>query len=86
MSQEFVLLIIGAILPPGIDLINKYVKNDKWRFVISLVVCMVVGAIYSALINGFQATLADMTLVFASSQVIYKLIYANTAIQTSIRG
>ena len=86
MNEQIIVLLIGAVSPPIIDLINRYITDNRWRFVVSLVFSAVAGIAYSLIVNGTQATLADATLIFAASQTVYKLIYVDSKIQDKVRG
>jgi len=80
MSLELLNTIIGAILPPFIQLVNQSVKNSNWRYVISVVACLVIGAVIT-FINGqldFTNVLVSAGLIFASAQTTYKLFWSNT--------
>jgi hypothetical protein len=86
MNEQIVVLLIGAVSPPIIDLVNRYVTDSKWRFVVALVFSAVLGIGYSLIVNGVEASLADATLIFAASQTVYKLIYAESKVQERIIG
>lgn len=80
------ILILGVILPPLIDLVNRYVKNDRVRFLISVGFSILVGGIWSVMKNGWENVAQDIGLIFATSQIVYKLIYEKSKIQEKIRG
>lgn len=80
---ETISLILGAVLPPFIDLLTKKVTNSKLRFGISLLVCVVIGAVIN--IQSFKAgeILESLALVFTSSQVIYATYWKESALRSS---
>lgn len=86
MNSQVVLLIIGAILPPFIDLVNRFVPSSNWRFVVSVLFSVMAGAVLSYFDYGFNAVLADAGLLFTASQTIYKLWYENSSLQRVARG
>jgi ABC-type nitrate/sulfonate/bicarbonate transport system permease component len=85
MDQLFMTL-LGAVLPPFTDFINKHVTNSYWRFVISLLVALALGTVLAFLQNDMNAVLSDGTLIFTSSQVVYNLWYGNSDLQNRIRA
>jgi hypothetical protein len=78
--------LVGLILPPFIDFINKNIANSKVRFVVSLVVCSFV-ALALEFMNGTlkyangQEILQSIALIFTSSQVIYKLYWEKSTMR-----
>jgi hypothetical protein len=86
MNDQLLLVIVGAILPPFIDLVNRFVKQSHWRFIISLVFSLVVGGVIAFLQFGWDELLANGGLIFASAQTVYKLWYEKSSWQRTIRG
>jgi uncharacterized membrane protein required for colicin V production len=84
--EELYLVVLGALLPPVIDLVNRFIPNSSLRFIASLVICLTLGSILAFLTSGVEGILADGTIVFAMSQVVYKLWYEKSQLQTKIRG
>ena len=72
MDNKIVEFIIGAVLPPVIDLLNNKIPNGKVRYLVSVAVCLVIGAV----VNLKQLTagdiLASAAIVFAAAQTTYK--------------
>lgn len=80
--------LIGFILPPLIDLINKNVTDSRWRFVISFVTCVGVGMGMN--VGNFNAEsvgsiLGSITVVFSAAQVAYKLYWEKSEVRTKLR-
>lgn len=86
MNSEMILVIVGLVLPPIVDLVNKYVQNSKIRFLISIAFSLVVGGIVSVIQNGWENVAKDIGLIFATSQIVYKLWYEKSGLQDKIRG
>lgn len=82
MNIETLNLIIGAILPPFIQLLNQYVKNSNVRYVISIVTCLGVGSVSTYILGDLNATdmLKSAGVVFASASTTYKLFFDNTEV------
>lgn len=86
MNSEWIVVILGAVLPAVIDIVNKYVKNEKVRFLIAVGFSVVVGGVWSVLQNGWENVAKDIGLIFATSQIVYKLWYEKSGLQEKIRG
>jgi hypothetical protein len=86
LTNETLGLIIGAILPPVIDLMVKYIKNSNIRFIVSLLICLVAGVLISIDNLTFADILGSGAIVFASAQVIYKTYWKDSGIRTSVYG
>jgi hypothetical protein len=86
MTNEIVVVILGVFLPPVIDLVNKYIQNDKLRFLISVGFSILVGGIWSVVQNGWENVAKDVGLIFVTSQAVYKLWYEKSGLQEKIRG
>ena len=70
--------LIGFILPPLIDLINKKVIDSRWRFVISFVTCVGVGVgmnVGNFNIESVGDILGSIAVVFSAAQIAYNLYY-----------
>lgn len=73
--------LIGFILPPFIDVLNKHVASSKLRFAISILVSVICGVAitYPSLafgdVNGFLVACA---VVFSEAQVVYNLYWKDS--------
>ena len=81
-------LIIGAVLPPFIDLINRKVEHSRVRYAISLVVCVIVGFGISFWENKLSTgdILGSIATVFLASQTVYKTYYNKSGVRTKINS
>ncbi len=87
-----ILSLVGLILPPFIDFINKNIANSKVKFVISLLVSLVVavavkfyeGKLTLDALGNVPALLTTAGVIFAEAQVVYKLLYHNSALERKI--
>ena len=77
-------LILGAVLPPVIDLVNKHISSSNMRFLISVLFALVVGGILAYFEFGAKAVLANAGLIFVSAQTVYKLWYEQSGIHTRL--
>ena len=82
--------LVGFILPPFIDFLNKYVENSKLRFVVSMLVSVVAAGVISLYegklnLNSVPELLTSAGVVFAEAQIVYKLLYDQSSLQRAIR-
>lgn len=77
-------LIIGAVLPPLLEIINRYVKSTKGKFIVSLLVPLFAGAALTFQQLSFvdpETALASGAVIFAAAQGVYKLYFRDSKIQ-----
>ena len=86
MTETLIPLVLGAVLPPVIDLVNKHVPNSNVRFLIAVLFSFVVGAIIAFLENGWENLAQNAGLIFVSAQAVYKLWYEHSGMQAKIRN
>jgi hypothetical protein len=86
MELQGLEILVGIILPPFIDLVNRYVKNGNWRYVASLVVSLVVGGLLSLNELSLQNVLESGAIVFAAAQTVYKTYYASSGVRERLYG
>lgn len=85
MNSDLFVLLIGVILPPVADLINRRIANSQIRFLVVVILCLLLGTALAFLENG-TGVLENGSLIFASSQVVYKMWYENSDVQLRIRS
>lgn len=83
--------LVGFLLPPLIDLINRRVKDSDARFWISVLVCSLFGIGLELVVSGFMFMGVDpyiesILAMFGLAQLSYKGLYENSRMQTTIRG
>lgn len=83
--------LIGFLLPPLIDLINRKVADSDARFWISVLVCSLVGIGVEFVGNNFvfigvEAVIESILAMFGIAQLAYKGIYEESKMQHAIRG
>ena len=86
MNNELLLLLVGAVLPPVADLINKHIKDSNMRFLIVVGLSFLIGAVIAFFQYGWDGLLANAGLIFATSQAVYKLWYEDSGLQARVRG
>ncbi len=83
--------LIGFILPPGIDIINKYVPNGKVRFLVAFLICVAAGFAVAApkifyaggnIVDAFTA----IGMVFAEAQVVFNLYYKDSSFRAKLQS
>ncbi len=79
--NQAVEVVVGAILPTLIDLLNRKVKNSKVRYAVSLVVCLVVGVLLNLKTLDVADVLGSGAVVFASAQTVYKTYWDKSKVR-----
>lgn len=78
--------LIGLVLPPVIDLINKKIGDEKIRFAVSILLCVVVGLLINLdKLNDFNSLLGNMAVVFATAQATYNLYWKKSTLRKVIK-
>lgn len=87
--------LIGVLLPPLIDLINRKVAQSDARFWVSVVVCSLFGIVinfvqgdgfhYATMLAGVEAVSKTILIVFGIAQLVYKGAYEDSRLQKDIR-
>lgn len=73
--------LVGFILPPFIDVVNKRVESAKMRFFISLIVSLIaaVAITYPSLsIGDVNGLLVALTIVFTEAQIVFSLYWKDS--------
>ena len=83
MQETMIIGVLGAVMPPIIDLVNRFVPHSKWRYLVSVLFSIVVGAILAFLQYG-EDVWQNAGLIFAASQTVYKLWYENSRLQVRV--
>lgn len=80
LSPEATSFIMGAFLPPIIDLVNKKIVNSKIRYLTSILICVLISSITLLLSNGFnlKELIENASIIFLSAQSIYRLYWKDS--------
>lgn len=76
--------LIGFLLPPLIDLVNKKVSDKRLNFIVSLLMCVCVGVgvnVGNLNIDSLGDVLGSVSMVFASAQVAYALYWKKSELR-----
>lgn len=79
--------LVGLLLPPLIDLINTKVPNTNIRFIISLVICTVVGVVLNLQDLKYHNTddiVKSIAVVFTAAQLTYKLYWERSQVRAKM--
>lgn len=81
--------LVGFILPPFIDLINRKVTNSNVRYLISLLVSLLVAGIIKYFDGGLifgdvDQVLASAGIIFAEAQTVYKLYWEDSKVRATL--
>jgi xanthine/uracil permease len=80
MTQGFE-IILGALLPPLIDVLNKKIQKDEVRYLVSVAICIIVGVITNLQTFTIQDILKSVTLIFVSAQSVYNLYWKESEVR-----
>ena len=80
---------VGFLLPPFVEILNKDVKSDWERYIVSLITCLLIGILlhWNDIAHGTpQDTFLYATMIFVESNTIYKLYFANSRLRGFINN
>lgn len=80
--------LVGFVLPPIVEVLNRDVKKEKERYVVSLIVCFLVAILlhWKEIAYGTpEQVLAFTGLIFMESNTIYKLYFAKSWLKDAIQ-
>ena len=78
--------LVGLFMPPVIDLINKRIADDRVRFIISAILCVVVGLVINLdKLSNPSEILGSIAIVFATAQTTYNLYWKKSKIRKSLK-
>lgn len=85
---EAIQLVLGALLPPIIDLVNNKIADSKVRYLVSIAFCTLLAFLVEQITND-STTLGRLfegsTSVFLSAQTIYKLFWEKSSLRASLK-
>lgn len=79
--------LVGVILPPFVQIINKDIPKERERFIVTIVICLFVGAIlrWKSIAYGTpEDVLTSSSLVFVESQAVFKLYFKDSLLKEYI--
>ncbi len=89
MQASSFLTLIGLVIPPIIDLINRKVSDPDLRFWVSLGICALFGFGISVLQDGMPPTIegvsAQVLMVFGLAQIAYKGLWEKSSQRKDLR-
>lgn len=80
--------LIGLILPPFVDVLNRDVPNEQERFIVALLLCIGLAVLtqWNSLIGGSPMAIATTaSLIFFESQIIFKLYFKNSFLRKKLK-
>jgi len=85
LSPEALSLIMGAFLPPIIDLINSKIIDSKIKYLVSIIVCVLISVSIQLLSIGFNwgELVENASIIFLSAQSIYKLYWKDSSLRNN---
>jgi hypothetical protein len=88
IELNFILTMLGQVMPNFVDLINRNIANSKVRFWITFAVCTTIGAVINLGILSFhdlKSIALSGLILWGASQAAYKTYYEGSSTQTKIR-
>ena len=80
--------LVGFLMPPIVEVLNKDVKGANERFLVTVFVCLLAATIlhWNELIYGSpEQLLASAGIIFTESQVVFKLYFQNSWVRWKIQ-
>ena len=80
-------LLVGAAMPVIIEFFARWVKNEKGKFLLSLLLPLIAGTAlnYQNLkVGDIEQILASGTVIFTAAQTVYKIYFRDSALQRKI--
>lgn len=80
--------LVGFVMPPVIDIVNRRIVNAKVRFLVSMCICVLLAVVMHAkeLTSGNYAYLASTVgVIFTEAQVIYNLYWKESALRARVK-
>ena len=75
---------IGFLLPPVIDVVNVRVANEKIRYLISMLICLMVAVIAKwneLLLGDVEGFLKSGGIIFAEAQTVYRMFWKKSEVR-----
>jgi hypothetical protein len=90
MTPETLSGLVGLVLPPFIDIINVRITNTRVRFLVSLLVCLVVGLLTVLVVDGIDlqnpaSILLSGASAFTTAQITYKQYYEDSKARETLK-
>lgn len=88
--------LLGVVLVPLIDLLNRRIKDSDLRFWVSVLICSLVGVFvnfvtnngfhFQTMLEGAESISSSILVIFGIAQLVYKGVYEDSRVQSLIRG
>ena len=89
VSQKLIPVLIGQLLPPAIDLVNRYAADRRVRYLVSLLICILVGVALNIGLLNFDntgSTVESILLINTSAKAAYEMYYKNSTVHHRLRN
>jgi hypothetical protein len=80
--------LVGLLLPPLVDFLNKDIPDEKDRYFVTLIICAVVAALinWNKLFFGDPTSFyTSLTLIFIESQTVFKLYFKDSYLRQKLQ-
>lgn len=88
LITQYAPAVVGFGMPFLVEVINRDIKNSNIKFGVTVLLCVVVAALLHIpqLVTGsIEGLLSSITLIFAESQVVWKLYFEASTLRASMQ-
>jgi len=81
-------MLLGFLLPPVVEAVNKDIQNEPERFIIAYVVCILLacGIDWQAIANAHLVNLLyTISIIAAESNVMFVLYWKNSLVRVKLQ-
>jgi len=76
--------LVGVVMPPIVELLNRDVKSETERYIVSVLLCFLAAILLhwrEVEVGSPETVLAYATLIFMESQTVYRLYFKKSRIR-----
>lgn len=80
--------LVGFIIPILVELLNKEVKDEKERFIVTLLACLAAATMLKwreLSMGSVEAVLVSASIIFIQAQVVFKLYFKSSILRAKIQ-
>lgn len=77
-------VIVGAILPPIIDIVNSHIEKSQHRFYVSIAICVIIGVAMSLTELTPSDPIKSALVVLMTAQAIYKKYWEESEVRQEL--
>lgn len=80
--------LVGFVLPPIVEVINKDAHTDEERYILAFLVCLGAAGLLHGndlIVGKPDLFVSSLSVIFLESNALYKLYFAKSALRSNIR-